>query len=88
LIAEIRKKVPRNIRIPSFFNNLYPRAVDPDGNAVFSLTGNRTAMATDATPEIDDHPILFLFNFAFFHLYSTAVYFLQDDLSIGEFIYI
>ncbi len=29
LIAEIGQKVSRNIRILSFFNNLYPRAKDP-----------------------------------------------------------
>jgi hypothetical protein len=45
-------------------------------------------MAADATPEVDDHSVFFLFDFALFHLASTAVYCLQKVLSIGEFIYI
>jgi len=45
-------------------------------------------MASDATPEIDDHSVFFLFDLALLHLSSTAVYFLLKVLSIGEFIYI
>jgi hypothetical protein len=45
-------------------------------------------MAADATSEIDDHPVFFLFDFALFHLSPTEVYFVENDLSIGEFIYI
>jgi hypothetical protein len=76
LIAETRKKVARNIRIFSFFNNLYPGAINSYGNAVFCLTGDRTGVATDTTAEIDYHSIFFLFDFALFHLSSTEVYFL------------
>jgi hypothetical protein len=88
LIAEVGKKVTGDIGILSFFNNLYPGAIDSYGNAVFCLTGDRTGMATDAPPEIDHHPIPFLFDLAFLHLFSAPVYFLQKGLSIGEFIYI
>jgi hypothetical protein len=88
LIAEIGKKVARDVGIPSFFNHLYPGAIDADGNAVFCLAGDRAAMTADATPEIDDHPVFLLFDFALLHLSSTAVYFLLKALSIGEFIYI
>jgi hypothetical protein len=76
LIAEVGKKVTSNVWIFSFFNNLYPRAIDSYWNAVFCLTGDRTAMAADAAPEIDHHPISFLFDLALLHLSTTAVYFL------------
>ena len=85
LIEEVGKKVARNIGIFSFFNNLYPRAIDSYGNAVFGLTGDRTAMAADAAPEIDHHPIPFLFDLALLHLKSSPVYFLEELLSIGRF---
>jgi hypothetical protein len=88
LIAEIGKKVTRDVGISPFFNHLYPRAIDSYGNAVFCLTGNRTAMAPDATPEVDDHSVFLLLDFALLHLSSTAVYFLLKVLSISEFIYI
>jgi hypothetical protein len=45
-------------------------------------------MAADATPEIDDHSVFFLADFALSHLSSTAVYFVENDLSIGGFTYI
>jgi hypothetical protein len=86
LIAEIGKKVTRDIGVPSFFNHLYPGAIDSDGNAVLCFARDRTGMAADATPEIDDHSIFFLFDLALFHLSSTAVYFVEKDLSIGKFI--
>ena len=45
-------------------------------------------MAADATPEIDHHPIPFLFDLALLHLFSASVYVFEKVLSIGEFIYI
>jgi hypothetical protein len=59
LIAEIGKEVTRDIGIPSFFNHLYPRAIDSDGNAVLCLARDRTGVTADATPEIDDHSVSF-----------------------------
>jgi hypothetical protein len=88
LIAEIGKKVAGDIGILSFFNNLYPGAIDSYWNAVFCLAGDRTAMAADAPPEIDHHPVPFLSDLVLLHLFSASVYFLQKVLSIGEFIYI
>jgi len=88
LIAEVGKKVTGDIGILSFFNHFYPGAIDSYWNAVFCLAGDRTGMATDATPEIDHHPVPFLLDFALLHLFSPPVYFLENVLSIGEFIYI
>jgi hypothetical protein len=85
LIAEIGKKVTCDIGIPSFFNHLYPGAIDSYGNAVFCLTGDRTAMAADATPEINHHSVSFLFDFCLLHLRSSPVYFFEELLSIGRF---
>jgi len=73
LITEIGKKVTGDIRILSFFNNLYPGTIDSYRNAIFCLTGDRTAMAADATPEIDHHPIPFLFDLALLHPFSASV---------------
>jgi len=82
LIAEIGKKVPCDIGILSFFNHLYPRAIDSDGNAVLCLARDRTGMAADATPEIDDHSVSFLFDLCLLHLRSSPVYFFEELLSI------
>jgi hypothetical protein len=60
LIAEVREKVSRNIRILSFLNNLDPRPEDSYRNAVFCLTGDRTAMTADAASEVDHHAKSFM----------------------------
>jgi hypothetical protein len=60
LIAEGGKKVACCVWILPFFDNLHPGAKHSQGNMVLCLAGNRTAVATDASSEIDDHRIPFL----------------------------
>ncbi len=68
LIAQGGQEVARDIGVFPLFNNLHPRAENSQGNTIFRLAGNRTAMATDASPEIDHHGISFL----------TCVFLLHD----------
>lgn len=74
LIAQGGEEVASDIGVLPLFNNLHPCTKNPHRNTVLRFTGNRTAMAPDATPEIDYHGIPFLLDLALLHLRSMPVY--------------
>jgi uncharacterized radical SAM superfamily protein len=59
LIAEAGKKVACHVWISPLFNDLYPGTIHTEGNTVFCLAGNRTAVTTDAPSKINDHRVVF-----------------------------
>jgi hypothetical protein len=74
LIAEGGEKVPRRVRILPLFDNLHPGTEHPQGNMVFCLAGDGTAMATDTPSKIDHHRIPLLVHPVLRFLHGNAVY--------------
>ena len=59
MIAQPGQETAANVRIYALFDILHPGPVLTHRDIEFTFTGDRTGMATDAAPDIDDHAILF-----------------------------
>ena len=59
MIAQPRQEAAADVWIDALFDILHPGPVLTHRDIEFTFTGDRTGMATDAAPDIDDHAILF-----------------------------
>ena len=59
MIAQPGQEAAADIRVDALFDILHPGPGLTDGHIEFTFTGDRTGMATDTAPDIDDHAILF-----------------------------
>ena len=57
VVTEGGKELAAHIRIPAFFNDLDPGSELSQRDLVLALAGDRTTVAADAVPEVDDHRI-------------------------------
>src|SRR5438105_1234894 len=54
VVAAIDEKIAARVGELTFFDILYPRAIDTDGNVMFSFTCNSACMTTDTFTLVND----------------------------------